>query len=469
MKQTLTRLALTLPVVWLVVSLVFLLIHLVPGDPILQMLGDSATVADVSALRHQYGLDLPLGAQYIHSWAGVVHGDLGSSIRLHDSVGHLIVMRYPYTLALAATALVLSLVLALPAGIMAAVRRGRWVDQTLSVVSLFGLSVPGIALGPVLILIFSVSLGWLPVSGASGGGAHGVIDWHYLVLPSIAMGASLAVILTRMVRTAMLEELGQDYIRTARAKGLSDSAVVCRRALPNALVPIITVVGLQFGALLAGAIVTEKIFSWPGLGRLMVDSISNRDYALVQGCLLSIGLTYVLVNLLTDVVYRWVNRGCGDEGQGSLRLPTPGVADACGRVPGNGWNLVVGLLDPDGVVIVEVNDGAQRFTVIKAILDVSISRETCESCLNPGISADGFDFWQSEVLHHTESFRVGSEVGMEEAVGTGIFIGVGEGELIAEGILLEEAKGVADADIEVCSWHQTGPVEVRSRHDKEVC
>jgi ABC-type dipeptide/oligopeptide/nickel transport system permease component len=307
MKQTLIRLALTLPVVWLVVSLVFLLIHLVPGDPILQMLGDSATPADMSALRHQYGLDQPLGVQYIHYWTGVVHGDLGSSIRLHDSVGHLIAMRYPYTLVLAATALILSLVLALPAGILAAVRRGRWVDQSLSVVSLFGLSVPGIALGPVLILIFSVSLGWLPVSGASSGGAHGVIDWHYLVLPSIAMGASLAAILTRMVRTAMLEELGQDYIRTARAKGLSEAAVVCRHALPNALVPIITVVGLQFGALLAGAIVTEKIFSWPGLGRLMVDSISNRDYALVQGCLLSIGLTYVLVNLLTDLVYRWVN------------------------------------------------------------------------------------------------------------------------------------------------------------------
>jgi ABC-type dipeptide/oligopeptide/nickel transport system permease component len=307
MKQTLIRLALTLPVVWLVVSLVFLLIHLVPGDPILQMLGDSATPADMSALRHQYGLDQPLGVQYIHYWTGVVHADLGSSIRLHDSVGHLIAMRYPYTLVLAATALILSLVLALPAGILAAVRRGRWVDQSLSVVSLFGLSVPGIALGPVLILIFSVSLGWLPVSGASSGGAHGVIDWHYLVLPSIAMGASLAAILTRMVRTAMLEELGQDYIRTARAKGLSEAAVVCRHALPNALVPIITVVGLQFGALLAGAIVTEKIFSWPGLGRLMVDSISNRDYALVQGCLLSIGLTYVLVNLLTDLVYRWVN------------------------------------------------------------------------------------------------------------------------------------------------------------------
>ena len=179
-------------------------------------------------------------------------------------------------------------------------------DQVLSVVSLFGLSVPGIALGAVLILVFSIGLGWLPVSGANSGSSHG-IDWRYLILPSVAMGASLAAILTRMVRTSMLEELGQDYIRTARAKGLSETAVVCRHALPNALVPIVTVVGLQFGALLAGAIVTEAIFSWPGLGRLTVSAISNRDYALVQGCLLSIGLTYVLVNLLTDVVYRWIN------------------------------------------------------------------------------------------------------------------------------------------------------------------
>lgn len=307
MKQILIRLGLTLPVVWLVVSLVFLLIHLVPGDPILQMLGEGATQADIGALRHQYGLDQPLWKQYAHYWNGVIHGDLGSSIRLHETVAHLIASRYPYTLALALTALGLALVLALPAGILAAVRRGRWLDQTLSVVSLFGLSVPSLALGPVLILIFSILLGWLPVSGANSGGARGGINWEYLVLPSVAMGASLAAILTRMVRTSMLEELGQDYIRTARAKGLSETAVVCRHALPNALVPILTVVGLQFGALLAGAIVTEKIFSWPGLGRLVVDAISNRDYALVQGCLLSIGLTYVLVNLLTDVVYRWVN------------------------------------------------------------------------------------------------------------------------------------------------------------------
>ena len=179
-------------------------------------------------------------------------------------------------------------------------------DQAIAVISLFGLSVPGLALGPVLIVVFSITLGWLPVSGANSGGGRG-IDPGYLILPAAAMGTSLAAILTRMVRTAMLEELGQDYIRTARAKGLTERAVVWRHALPNALVPIVTVVGLQFGALLAGAIVTEKIFSWPGLGRLVVDAISNRDYALVQGCLLSIGLTYVLVNLLTDVVYRWVN------------------------------------------------------------------------------------------------------------------------------------------------------------------
>jgi ABC-type dipeptide/oligopeptide/nickel transport system permease component len=307
MKQFFVRLALTLPVVWLVVSLVFLLIHLVPGDPIQMMLGEGATPADIQGLRHLYGLDQPLPRQYLHYWNGVFHGDLGSSIRLHDSVAHLIAVRYPYTLALTLTSLAIALAMALPAGIIAAVRRGRLVDQGLSVVSLFGLSVPGLVLGPLLILVFSIMLGWFPVSGASPGGGTGGIDPRYLVLPSIAMGASLAAILTRMVRTAMLEELGQDYIRTARAKGLSETAVVWRHALPNALVPIITVVGLQFGALLAGAIVTETIFSWPGLGRLVVTAISNRDYALVQGCLLSIGLTYVLVNLLTDLTYRLVN------------------------------------------------------------------------------------------------------------------------------------------------------------------
>ena len=311
MKQILSRLLLTIPVVWLVVSLVFLLIHLVPGDPVQLMLGEGATAVDLAKLRHDYRLDLPLQTQYVNYWRDVLHGDLGRSIRLNDTVVHLILTRYPYTLELTISALLLGLLLAVPAGVMAAVKRGRWHDQTLGIVSLMGLSVPAFALGPILILVFSIGLGWLPVSGAGSAtgfaGFFSLDGWPYLVLPTVAMGVSLAAILTRMVRTAMLEELNQDYIRTARAKGLTELAIVYRHALPNALVPIVTVVGLQFGALLAGAIVTETLFSWPGLGRLVVAAISGRDYALVQGSLLVIGLTYVLVNLLTDLMYRVVN------------------------------------------------------------------------------------------------------------------------------------------------------------------
>src|ERR1039458_691598 len=270
------------------------------------MLGEGATPADIGALRHQYGLDLPLHTQYIRYWTGVVHGDLGSSIRLHDTVGH------PHLAAVPLYACTDPGGIGIRAGSGAAcgdsgigAARALARSTALSGFALRALRSWNCA-GPVLILVFSIGLGRLPVSGANSGGTNS-IDWRYLILPSVAMGASLAAILTRMVRTAMLEELGQDYIRTARAKGLSETAVVCRHALPNALVPIVTVVGLQFGALLAGAIVTETIFSWPGLGRLVVSAISNRDYALLQGCLLSIGMTYVLVNLLTDVVYRWVN------------------------------------------------------------------------------------------------------------------------------------------------------------------
>ncbi|HTJ29958.1 MAG TPA: ABC transporter permease [Acidobacteriaceae bacterium] len=310
MKSILTRVLLTLPVVWVVVSLVFLLIHIVPGDPVELMLGEGATATDLATVRHQLGLDQPLHLQYLHYWRGVLHGDLGHSIRLNDSVLHLIGTRYPYTIELTIAALVIGLALALPAGIAAATRRARWQDHVIGLVSLSGLSFPAFALGPVLILVFSIALGWLPVSGAGPGSGlaalwHG--GWRYLILPAVAMGASLAAILTRMIRTAILEELNQDYIRTARAKGLSEGRILYRHALPNALVPIVTVVGLQFGALLAGAIVTETLFSWPGLGRMVVTAISGRDYALVQGSLLAIGITYVLVNLLTDLAYRWVN------------------------------------------------------------------------------------------------------------------------------------------------------------------
>jgi peptide/nickel transport system permease protein len=284
---------------WLVVSVVFLLIHLVPGDPILQMLGEGAPAADIAATRHAYGLDAPLGQQYLHYWKGLLHGDLGPSLRFNQSVSRLIVQRYPYTLQLTLAALLVAILISIPAGVRSAQRRGRWDDKLLSVVSLFGLSFPNFALGPILILFFSIELGLLPVSG-SGTFAH-------LVLPAITMGSALAAILTRMVRTSMLEELGQDYIRTARAKGLSEQAVVYRHALRNAMLPVLTVLGLQFGALLAGAIVTEKIFSWPGIGRLAIDAIGNRDYYLVQGCILAIGLTYVLVNLFTDLLYSVAN------------------------------------------------------------------------------------------------------------------------------------------------------------------
>jgi peptide/nickel transport system permease protein len=229
----------------------------------------------------------------------VLHADLGPSLRFHQSVTSLIAQRYPYTLQLTLGALLVAIVLSVPAGVRSAKRRNRWDDRLLSVVSLFGLSFPNFALGPILILIFSIKLGWLPVSG-SGTFAH-------LVLPAITMGGALAAILTRMVRTSMLEELGHDYIRTARAKGLSERAVVYRHALRNAMIPVLTVLGLQFGALLAGAIVTETIFSWPGIGRLTIQAIGNRDYYLVQGCILAIGLTYVAVNFLTDLLYSVAN------------------------------------------------------------------------------------------------------------------------------------------------------------------
>jgi len=295
-KRTLT----TLPVLWLVVTVVFLLIHIVPGDPIAQMLGDGASAADISGLRHAYGLDAPLGEQYVHYWRGIFHADLGRSLRLHDTVLHLVLQRYPYTLALTAAAMVIGIGLAIPAGVYSATRRNRWPDRALGLLSLTGLSFPNFALGPILIVVFSIGLGWLPVSGA---GVGTVEFLRHLILPAITLGLGMAAILTRMVRTSMLEELGQDYIRTARAKGMPERTIVLRHALRNALNPVLTVVGLQFGSLLAGAIVTETIFSWPGLGRLTLSAISNRDYALVQGCILTVGLTYVLVNLLTDAAY----------------------------------------------------------------------------------------------------------------------------------------------------------------------
>lgn len=293
------RILLALPALWLIVTMVFLLAHIVPGDPVQQMLGEGARTEDLQQLRHTLGLDLPLTRQYGKYLAGVMRGDLGESIRFQQPVTRMILSRYPATLELAVVALFICATIGIPAGILAAQRRGTSSDHAIGVLTLFGLSVPNFALGPVLILVFSVLFGWLPVSGRGG--------IPHLILPSITLGAALAAILTRMVRSSVIEELSSDYVRTARAKGLSDSAVLFRHAFRNALIPILTILGLQFGTLLAGTIVTESIFSWPGIGRLSVQAIQARDYPLLQGCILLIAVSYVMVNLFTDLVYAVVD------------------------------------------------------------------------------------------------------------------------------------------------------------------
>jgi ABC-type dipeptide/oligopeptide/nickel transport system permease component len=298
-RHLLQRFLLTLPALWLVLTLVFLMIHIVPGDPAEQMLGEGAAPGALAQLRHDLELDRPLHTQYGHYLAQLAHGDLGQSIKFQAPVRRIIFERYPATLQLAFLALCVCAAIAVPAGVLAASRRGHSADRAVGVFTLFGLAFPNFALGPVLILLFSIELGWLPVSGRGGP--------LYYILPAATLGAALAAILTRMVRGAMLEELSSDYVRTARAKGLSARAVLFRHAFRNALIPIITILGLQFGTLLAGTIVTETIFSWPGIGRLTVQAISSRDYPLLQGCILVIAVSYVVVNLLTDLLYSLID------------------------------------------------------------------------------------------------------------------------------------------------------------------
>lgn len=298
-RYLLRRFALTLPAIWLVLTMVFFLIHIVPGDPVEQMLGEGAAPGQAAQLRHSLGLDRPLYVQYGRYLADVVRGDLGQSFKFQAPVRQVIFERYPATLQLAFLALLVCAAIAIPAGVIAAHRRGSNEDRAIGVFTLLGLAVPNFALGPLLITLFSIKLGWLPVSGRGGA-------LNY-ILPAATLGAALAAILTRMVRSSMLEELSSDYVRTARAKGLSTAVVLLRHALRNALIPIVTILGLQFGTLLAGTIVTETIFSWPGIGRLTVMAISSRDYPLLQGCILVIALSYVLVNLLTDVFYAFID------------------------------------------------------------------------------------------------------------------------------------------------------------------
>jgi ABC-type dipeptide/oligopeptide/nickel transport system permease component len=293
------RVALTLPVTWIVVTLVFGLIHLVPGDPIAQMLGEGASVTEVARLRHELKLDLPIMEQYKTYLIGLYHGNLGMSFRDQQPVLASIKARYPATIQLAVAALVLSLLFAIPAGVLSAIRQRRFADRALGLVSLLGVSLPNFALGPLLILLFSIMLGLLPVSGRNG--------LSHLILPASTLSLGLAAMTMRMVRSSMLEEIHQDYVRTARAKGLRERTVLLKHALRNGLIPVITILGLQMGSLLAGAIITETIFSWPGLGRLTIQAINSRDYPLAQGCILTISLTYIFVNLITDLMYSVVD------------------------------------------------------------------------------------------------------------------------------------------------------------------
>jgi ABC-type dipeptide/oligopeptide/nickel transport system permease component len=289
------RLALTIPVLLGVATLVFALIHLVPGDPAQAMLGESASQQDVARLRTSLGLDRPLLAQYTAFLGGLGRGDLGKSFRFGTPVTQEIQRRLPQTAMLAVCAMTFAIAFAIPLGIVAAVFRGRFLDHASMTLALAGISMPGFWLGPLLAIVFAVYLGWLPVSG-SGSPAH-------LVLPSVTLGAALAAILARMTRASVVEELRELYVTAARARGLSQARAVVRHAFRNSLIPVVTIIGLQFGAVLTGTIITETIFAWPGVGRLLIQAINTRDYPLVQGCILFISITYVAMNLLTDLAY----------------------------------------------------------------------------------------------------------------------------------------------------------------------
>src|SRR5262245_43959421 len=291
----LRRVLLAIPVLFGVATLVFSLIHLVPGDPVQAMLGESASPQDIADLRTRLGLDRPLPAQYGAFLKGVATGNLGTSLRTNQPVVAAIAERLPATFELAFAAMFVATLIAIPLGIIAAVRAGTHVDHAATTLALVGISIPNFWLGPLMAIVFSVTLGWLPVSGR-GTAAH-------LVLPAITLGAPLAAVLARMTRASVIEELRELYVLAARARGVSRFRAIVHHAFRNSLIPIVTVIGLQFGAVLTGAVITETIFAWPGVGRLLIQSISFRDYPLVQGCILLIAATYVSMNLLTDLAY----------------------------------------------------------------------------------------------------------------------------------------------------------------------
>ena len=306
-------LGLTLLVIWTVVSAVTLLIELVPGDPATTILGETATAEQIENFNIKHGLDRPAffvsyskehglkwnGFEngYVDYWAGLLHGDLGRSFRTDRPVMDMILERYPSTIELALASMVIAVAIAIPLGVLAGSHKNTIIDNFASFIALLGISLPTFVIGPLLVYIFAVKLGWFSPTGSA--------NPEDIILPAVTLGAALSAIVTRMVRSSVIEELSEDYVRTARAKGLSERTVLYKHVLKNGLIPVVTILGLQLGVLLAGAIITEKIFSWQGLGLLLLeDGIGKRDYRLVQGCILVISITYIIANSLTDFVYR---------------------------------------------------------------------------------------------------------------------------------------------------------------------
>ncbi|HVS31326.1 MAG TPA: nickel ABC transporter permease [Thermoanaerobaculia bacterium] len=285
-----------IPITLGILTLIFSLIHLIPGDPAAQIAGEGARPEDIENVRRALGLDQPLWKQYVTYLGNLARGDLGRSFRTNESVAQEIRLRYPATIQLAFGAMLVALLVAFPLGIVSAIYRNSWIDNVARFFALIGVSMPSFWFGPLLIIAFAIKFEWFPVSGREEG-------LKSLVLPSVTMGLALAAILTRMIRVSLAEELHQLYVTTAIAKGVTRVRAIFGHALKNALIPVITVLALQFGSLLTGAIITEQIFSWPGLGRLLIQSITTRDYPQVQASILVIALTYIMVNFLSDLMY----------------------------------------------------------------------------------------------------------------------------------------------------------------------
>lgn len=290
------RLLQMVPITLGIMTLIFSLIHLIPGDPAVQIAGEGARPEDVQNIRKSLGLDQPLWKQYVTYVGNVARGDLGRSFRTNESVAKEIAARYPATMQLAFGSMLVALLVAFPLGIVSAIYRNSWIDNVARFFALIGVSMPSFWFGPLLIIAFAINYPWFPVSGREEG-------LKSLVLPSITMGLALSAILTRMIRVSLADELGQLYVTTAIAKGVTRGRAIFRHALKNALIPVITILALQFGSLLTGAIITEQIFSWPGLGRLLIQSITTRDYPQVQASILVIALTYIMVNFISDLLY----------------------------------------------------------------------------------------------------------------------------------------------------------------------